>query len=458
VSAPPPKALPSVGVVSLGCPKNLVDTEVMLGHLQRAGHAIVPDADARVVLVNTCGFIDRAKEESVETILEQVARKKRGEIDRLVVAGCMVQKYGRELAAEIPEVDAFVGLDELELAPAAVSPVVGLPTIPRFTDKPLATRLYDDLAPRVLSRRRGYAYLKVGEGCDNPCTFCTIPQMRGLQRSRTVASLVAEAHTLEAQGIRELVLISQDTTRYGEDLGLGRRGLTALVEALLAETSFPWIRFLYAYPKTLDDSVLALMAREPRFVPYVDIPLQHVSRPILSAMRRGGDGASYLALAARMREIVPDVAIRTTFIVGFPGEGEKEFAELCEWVRRAELDNVGAFTYSPEPGSGSEPLGDPVPADEKERRKDFLLSLQQPIARGKLRALRGRTVEAIVEGPSEETEYLVEGRLRSQAPEIDGRVLITDTAGRTLFPGDLVRLKIEKTFDYDVTGVLRAGS
>ncbi|HEY1250294.1 MAG TPA: 30S ribosomal protein S12 methylthiotransferase RimO [Thermoanaerobaculia bacterium] len=458
MSAPPPKALPSVGVVSLGCPKNLVDTEVMLGHLQRAGHSIVPDADARVVLVNTCGFIDRAKEESVETILEQVARKKRGEIDRLVVAGCMVQKYGRELAAEIPEVDAFVGLDELELAPAAVSPVVGLPTIPRFTDKPLATRLYDDLAPRVLSRRRGYAYLKVGEGCDNPCTFCTIPQMRGLQRSRTVASLVAEAHTLEAQGIRELVLISQDTTRYGEDLGLGRRGLTALVEALLAETSFPWIRFLYAYPKTLDDSVLALMAREPRFVPYVDIPLQHVSRPILSAMRRGGDGASYLALAARMREIVPDVAIRTTFIVGFPGEGEKEFAELCEWVRRAELDNVGAFTYSPEPGSGSEPLGDPVPADEKERRKDFLLSLQQPIARGKLRALRGRTVEAIVEGPSEETEFLVEGRLRSQAPEIDGRVLITDTAGRTLFPGDLVRLKIEKTFDYDVTGVLRAGS
>jgi len=435
--------------VSLGCPKNLVDTEVMLGHLQRAGHAIVPDAEARVVLVNTCGFIDRAKEESVETILEQVERKRRGEIDRVVVAGCMVQKYGRELAAEIPEVDSFVGLDELELAPAAVA---GLPTLPRFTDKPLATRLYDELAPRVLSRRRGYAYLKVGEGCDNPCTFCTIPQMRGLQRSRSIASLLAEARSLEAQGVRELVLISQDTTRYGEDLGLGRRGLAALVGELLAGTSFPWIRFLYAYPKTLDDSVLELMAREPRFVPYVDIPLQHVSRPILSAMRRGGDGATYLAMAARMRDRVPGIAIRTTFIVGFPGEGEAEFAELCEFVRRAELDNVGAFTYSPEPGSGSEPLGDPVPAEEKERRKDFLLSLQQPIARGKLRALRGRTVEAIVEGPSEESEYLVEGRMRSQAPEIDGRVLITDTGGRTLFPGDLVRVEIEKTFDYDVAG------
>jgi ribosomal protein S12 methylthiotransferase len=445
----PPKAPPSVGVVSLGCPKNLVDTEVMLGHLQQAGHAIVPDGEARVVLVNTCGFIDRAKEESVETILEQVERKRRGEIDRVVVAGCMVQKYGRELAAEIPEVDAFVGLDELELAPAAAA---GLPALPRFADKPLATRLYDERAPRVLSRRRGYAYLKVGEGCDNPCTFCTIPQMRGKQRSRTAASLVAEARMLEAQGVRELVLISQDTTRWGEDLGLGRRGLATLVETLLAETTVPWIRFLYAYPKTLDDSVLALMAREPRFVPYVDIPLQHVSRPILSAMRRGGDGASYLAMAARMRAIVPDIAIRTTFIVGFPGEGEREFAELCAFVREAELDNVGAFAYSPEPGSGSEPLGDPVPAEEKERRKDFLLSLQQPIARRRLRALRGRTVEAIVEGPSEETEHLLEGRLRSQAPEIDGRLLLTDTGGRSLFPGDLVQVKIERTFDYDASG------
>lgn len=443
------KTLPSVGIVSLGCPKNLVDTEIMLGHLQRAGHSIVADGEARVVLVNTCGFIDRAKEESVETILEQVERKRRGEIDRVIVAGCMVQKYGRELAVEIPEVDAFVGLDELELAPAAAA---GLPTLPRFTDKPLATRLYDELAPRVLSRRRGYAYLKVGEGCDNPCTFCTIPQMRGRQRSRTVESLLAEARSLEAQGVRELVLVSQDTTRYGEDLGAGRKGLARLVEALLAGTAFPWIRFLYAYPKTLDDSVLELMAREPRFVPYVDIPLQHVARPILAAMRRGGDAAAYLAMIARMRSIVPSIAVRTTFIVGFPEEGAAEFGELCEFVRRAELDNVGAFTYSPEPGSGSEPLGDPVPEDEKERRKEFLLSLQQPIARAKLRALRGQRVEAIVEGPCEETEYLVEGRLRSQAPEIDGRLLINDTEGRDLAPGEIVSVKIQSTFDYDVVG------
>ena len=276
--------------------------------------------------------------------------------------------------------------------------------------------------------------------------------MRGFQRSRTIESLVAEAQTLEAQGVSELVLISQDTTRYGEDLGMKRGGLARLVEALLAGTAFPWIRFLYAYPKTLDDSVLELMAREPRFVPYVDIPLQHVSRPILSAMRRGGDPASYLAMIERMRDTVSDIAIRTTFILGFPGEGEAEFAELCEFVRRAEFDNLGAFTYSPEPGSKSEPLGDPVPAEEKERRRDFLLSLQRPIARAKGRALRGRTVEAIVEGACDETEDLLEGRLRSQAPEIDGRLLINDTGGRDLRPGDIVNVRISETHEYDVVG------
>src|SRR5262249_39205735 len=301
---------------------------------------------------------------------------------------------------------------------------------------------------------RGYAYLKVGEGCDNPCTFCTIPQMRGKQRSRTVESLLAEARSLEAQGVSELVLISQDTTRYGQDIGGGRDGLARLVEALLAGTSFPWIRFLYAYPKTLDESVLRLMAAEPRFVPYVDIPLQHVSRPILSAMRRGGDSAAYLKMLGRMRELVPAIAVRTTFIVGFPGEGEEEFRELCEFVRAAELDNVGAFTYSPEPGSGSEPLGDTITAEEKERRKDFLLSLQQPIARKKLHALRGKTVEAIVEGPSDEHEYLLDGRLRSQAPEIDGRLLITDTGDRDFAPGNIVSVRIEETFDYDATGAV----
>jgi ribosomal protein S12 methylthiotransferase len=247
-------------------------------------------------------------------------------------------------------------------------------------------------------------------------------------------------------------LISQDTTRYGEDLGMKRAGLARFIERLIAETGFPWIRFLYAYPKTLDDSILELMARAPRFVPYIDIPLQHVSIAILRRMRRGGDALSYRRMIDRMREIVPGIAIRTTFIVGFPGEGEAEFRELCEFVRSAEFDNLGAFTYSPEPGSGSEPLGDPVGAEEKERRKDFLLSLQRPIALRKNRALRGRTVEAIVEGPCGETEHLLEGRLRSQAPEIDGRLLINDTGGRDVQPGAIVRVLISDAHDYDLVG------
>ena len=443
------KSLPTVGVVSLGCPKNLVDTEIMLGHLDRAGHGIVPDSEARVVLVNTCGFIDRAKEESIAAILEQVERKKRGEIDRVVVAGCMVQKYGAELAAEIPEVDSFLGLDELENAPAAVE---GLPSLPRFSPKPLATRVYDELSPRVLTNARGYSFLKVAEGCNNPCTFCVIPQMRGLQRSRTIDSLAAEAGWLESKGVRELCLIAQDTTRYGEELGFGRGGLAKLVRALLDRTSFRWIRFLYAYPKTLDESVLDLMAGEPRFLPYVDIPLQHVSRDILSKMRRGGDARSYLALLERMRKRVPGIAVRTTFIVGFPGETDEHFRELCEFVREAEFENLGAFTYSPEPASGAEPLGDPVPADVKEERRDFLLSLQQPIARKKSRAMKGKAVEVLVEGECRETEHLLEGRTSAMAPEIDGRVLINELADFPVRPGDFVNVKITEAHVYDLVG------
>ena len=445
---PPLPSLPSVGVVSLGCPKNLVDTEVMLGHLKKEGLSLADPEAARVVIVNTCGFIDAAKEESVNAILREVGRKEAGEVDRVVVAGCMVQKYGRELAEEIPEVDHFLGLDELEKAPAAA---LGLPSLPRFTEKPLATRLYDDRAPRVLTGRKGYAYLKVAEGCNNPCTFCTIPQMRGLQRSRTVASLVAEAQSLEAQGVRELVLISQDTTRYGEDLGLGRTGLVSLVGALLAETSFPWIRFLYAYPKTLDPGLFTLMAREPRFVPYVDMPLQHVSRRILAAMMRGGDAASFRKQFEEVRAIVPDIALRTTFIVGFPGETTGDFLEVREFLEAVRFDNAGVFTYSPEPGSGAEPLGDPVPQEVKEERLAALMQLQQEISLSKNRAKRGKTFEALLEGPSDETEMLLEARLAAQAPEIDGRVLINDVPdGWTPRIGEIVRVTVTEAHPYDL--------
>ncbi len=447
---PPLPSLPSVGIVSLGCPKNLVDTEVMLGHLQKEGLSLADPEAARVVIVNTCGFIDAAKEESVGAILREVARKEAGEIDRVVVAGCMVQKYGRELAGEIPEVDHFLGLDELEKAPAAA---LGLPSLPRFTEKPLATRLYDERAPRVLTSRKGYAYLKVAEGCNNPCTFCTIPQMRGLQRSRTVASVVAEALSLEAQGVKELVLISQDTTRYGEDLGLGRTGLAGLVKALLAETAFPWIRFLYAYPKTLHPSVFELMSAEPRFVPYVDIPLQHVSRRILSAMQRGGDAAGFRRQLAEIREIVPGIALRTTFITGFPGETDEDFLEMREFLEDVRFDNAGVFTYSPEPGSGAAPLGDPVPAAVKEERKGLLMETQQGISLSKNRAKRGGTFEVLLEGPCAETDLLLEGRLASQAPEIDGRVLVNEVPdGWIPRVGELVRVEVTAAHPYDLVG------
>ncbi len=449
-----PPLLPSVGIVSLGCPKNLVDTEVMLGHLEREGLTLTDPEKSRVVIVNTCGFIDSAKEESVGAILREVARKEAGEIDRVVVAGCMVQKYGKELAAEIPEVDHFIGLDELENAPAAA---LGLPSLPRFVEKPLATRLYDELAPRVLTQRRGYAYLKVSEGCNNPCTFCTIPQMRGLMRSRTVASLVREAQGLEAQGVKELVLISQDTTRFGEDLGLGRTGFTRLVRTLLAETSFPWIRFLYAYPKTLHVSVFELMAKEPRFVPYVDMPLQHVSRRILAAMKRGGDAASYRRQFEEIRSIVPDIALRSTFIVGFPGEKDEDFLEVKEFLEAVRFDNAGVFTYSPEPGSGAGPLGDPIPFEEKSSRRDRLMEVQQKISLSKNRAKRGKSLDVLLEGPSTETDLLLEGRAAGQAPEIDGRVLVNEAPeGWVPRVGEIARVTITEAHPYDLVGKIVA--
>jgi ribosomal protein S12 methylthiotransferase len=370
------------------------------------------------------------------------------------VAGCMVQKYGKELADEIPEVDHFIGLDELEKAPAAA---LGLPSLPRFTEKPLATRLYDELSPRVLTQRRGFAYLKVAEGCNNPCTFCTIPQMRGLMRSRTVASLVAEAQGLEAQGVKELVLISQDTTRYGEDLDLGRTGLAQLVKALLAETGFPWVRFLYAYPKTLHPGVFELMAKEKRFVPYVDMPLQHVSRRILAAMKRGGDAASYLRQFEEIRRIVPEIALRSTFIVGFPGEEERDFLEVEEFLEAVRFENAGVFTYSPEPGSGAGPLGNPISFEEKSSRRDRLMEVQQKISLSKNRAKRGKSFDALLEGPSQETEMLLEARIPGQAPEIDGRVLVNEVPeGWTPRVGEIVRVTITDAHPYDLVGKIVA--
>jgi ribosomal protein S12 methylthiotransferase len=441
-------------MVSLGCAKNLIDGELMLGYLQRARVELTADPrEADVVVVNTCGFIDDAKRESIEAILEVARAKEEGRVRRLVVAGCMAQAYASELRREIPEIDAFIGLDELERITDAVRGEIATHT----PDQRGAVKIYDHSSPRLVSTG-SYAYLKVAEGCDNPCTFCHIPAMRGSFRSRTIDDLVREAQSLEAQGVQELILVAQDTTRYGEDLGL-ERGLRALVKALLARTSIPWLRFLYAYPATLDEGLFDLMAADRRFLPYLDIPLQHASRRVLKAMRRGGDARSYRALIQRARSVVPDLAVRTTFIVGFPGEGEAEFEELHDFVRELRFDHVGAFSYSWQEENPGAALGDPVSDEDKVRRRETLLEAQQAIALERNRELIGRTVEALVSGPLPEMDLLLEGRTRRQAPEIDGRLLINDG---TASAGSLVEVEISDAHPYDLVGgivrVLRPGT
>ncbi|MCU0232408.1 MAG: 30S ribosomal protein S12 methylthiotransferase RimO [Thermoanaerobaculales bacterium] len=443
-----------VGMISLGCAKNLVDGELMLGYLQQARVALTADPTAAdVVVVNTCGFIDDAKRESIEAILEVARAKGEGRVRRLVVAGCMAQAYARDLKREIPEIDAFVGLDELERITEAVrGELAG-----HVPDQRGALRVYDHHSPRVLSTG-AYAYLKVAEGCDNPCAFCHIPAMRGSFRSRPLDDLVREANALAAGGVQELVLVAQDTTRYGEDLGL-EKGLRTLVGELLERTTIPWIRFLYAYPATLDEGLFRLMAEEPRFLAYLDIPLQHASRKVLKAMKRGGDARSYRTLIERARAEVSGLAVRTTFIVGFPGEGEAEFEELLDFVRELRFDHLGAFTYSWQEENPGAALGDPVDEEEKLRRRDTLLALQQDIALAHNRRLIGTTQEALVAGPLAEMDLLLEGRLRRQAPEIDGRLLINDGSPA---PGSIVEVEISDAHPYDLVGgvvrVLRSGT
>jgi len=433
---------PKVGMISLGCAKNLVDSEVMLGELRRQGYEVVQDLEsAETVIVNTCAFIDEAKQESIDTILEVAGRKGQG-VSRLLVAGCMVNRYAPDLAKEIPEIDGFVGLDQLREVGNLVQ-LGGGPPLPSPSHL-----VFDHTAPRLLTTR-GFAYLKVAEGCDNPCTFCAIPQWRGRFRSRTIDSLVEEAKALEESGIQELCLIAQDTTRYGEDLDLGRHGLARLVEALLAETSIPWLRFLYAYPTTLDEELLRIMGREERFVSYIDIPLQHSHPDILRAMRRGGGAERYLKMVARARELAPDIFLRTTFIVGFPGETEEHFRHLLEFVRAAEFDHLGAFVYSPEEGTPSAELAQRVPKGTARRRHRQLLEAQEPIAKARRRALVGRTLRALVEGPCEESEHLLQARHYGMAPEIDGRLLINDGAAPA---GTLVDVEITDSFTHDLVG------
>ncbi|MDQ3804013.1 MAG: 30S ribosomal protein S12 methylthiotransferase RimO [Acidobacteriota bacterium] len=443
-----------VGFISLGCPKNLVDSEVMMGRLKAEGYEITSDAaEADTVVVNTCGFIDAAKKESVEAILEAARLKAGGSCRRLVVAGCLVERYRDELRAEIPEVDAFIGtsqLDEITTAADARVNTRSLPVLPLGNQT--ATYLYDDSTPRVLATPGHYAYVKIAEGCDRPCAFCFIPQMRGHFRSRRFGSVLAEAQQLAARGVKEIILVAQDSSRYGEDLG-GRDALAHLMRELCRVEGVEWVRVMYTYPTHISDAFLDVLAEEPKAVKYLDMPLQHASRGVLKLMRRGGDRASLERLVERVRKRVPGVAVRTTFITGFPGETEGDFEELRAFVRGVEFDRVGVFTYSDEEGTPAFDLTGKVDAKTARRRRARLMREQARVSKKKNREKVGQVVRVLFEGPAVETDLLWQGRMETQAPDIDGCVLINDAPeGCRPEPGDFVNVRVTEAQQYDLVG------
>jgi ribosomal protein S12 methylthiotransferase len=444
--------MPTVGVVSLGCPKNLVDSEVMLGQLARRGWELVtrPD-DADVLIVNTCSFIEPAKQESIDAILEMAGHKKNGRARRLVVAGCLVERYREEILKEIPEVDFVIGTNELERVVEACESGNGT----KASNRPWDPYLYTEFTPRVLSTPAYSAYLKIAEGCDHPCSFCVIPQMRGKFRSRRFESVVREAENLARQGVRELVLVGQDTTSYGADLGL-RDGLALLLEELAKIPELVWVRFLYCYPNLVTGRLIEAVAGSPKLARYFDVPLQHASRGVLKAMRRGSDGPHFLKMVDNIRAAIPEVTLRTTMIVGFPGETEDDFRALCDFVEEAQFDHLGVFTYSNEESSAAFALPGAVPSRAAKRRRKDLLDLQRKISRRRLRAKVGQRVPVLVEGLAEESEMLLAGRLESQAPEIDGRVLINDFEGPEPAPGEFRWARITQAGDYDLVARLEA--
>ena len=559
-AAPDQQARPKIGFVSLGCPKNLVDSEVMMGLLHRSGAELTPRAeDAEILVVNTCSFIDSAKQESVDTILEMVQHKiaNGGRAQRLIVAGCLVERYRDEIRKNIPEVDAVVGTGELEAIleaaglsrptpaennspfpilttgqldrhassvnqhsrPESNSPQLrhessnpldavistgaqrsgetpALGTAAEIASRPegdareaagrfsreawdgataaLPSYLYSDETPRILTTPRASAYIKIAEGCDHPCSFCIIPQLRGKFRSRPIASIVAEAKSLIAQGVREITLIGQDTTCYGEDLppqalplsfrsaakesasatateSTRRPELADLLEALAPLPGLKWLRFLYAYPNKITTRLLETIARHDTIANYLDVPLQHASTNVLKRMRRGGSSDRFLQIIDKARAIIPGLVLRTSFIVGFPGETEDDFAELLAFVEAAKIDWLGVFSYSDEEGAGAFSLDQKVPKRTIESRRKKLMKLQQKISSRARSQWIGREIDVLVEGESEETELLWQGRSLDMAPEIDGKVLINDFGPHeSLVPGTFYRARITEAHDYDV--------
>jgi len=495
----PKSATTKVGFVSLGCPKNLVDSEVMMGMLAASGAEITPDAElADVIVVNTCSFIDTAKQESVDTILQMAQHKKSagGHAQKLIVAGCLVERYRNEIQKNIPEVDAVVGTGELEgiLAAAGIDvrkPVAQSSPFNILTSRPEATYssphahsrpegearersgrfsksewdgaiadlpnyLYTETTPRILTTPGHMAYIKIAEGCDHPCSFCIIPQLRGKFRSRHFESVIAEAEQLVQSGVRELTLIGQDTTCYGEDLGL-KDGLALLLERLANIPDVRWVRFLYAYPNKITGKLLETIAANPKICSYVDVPLQHASANVLKRMKRGAGSEIFLKSIEKMRKTIPNLTLRTSFIVGFPGEAKEDFDELVAFVKAAQFDWLGVFAYSDEEGAGAFAMDEKVSANEIERRRKKLMRVQQQISRKKKSALIGRTFDVLLEGPSEETDLLWEGRSEMHAPEIDGKLFINDFGDydeSEIRKGAFFRCEITEAHDYDLVARL----
>jgi ribosomal protein S12 methylthiotransferase len=508
VTKPPQPTVPTVGFISLGCPKNLVDSEVMMGLLDRAGARLTSHPEeAKILVVNTCSFIETAKQESVDTILEMARFKTSGSARKLIVAGCLVERYRDEIQKSIPEVDSVVGTGELESILAAAglqSPPAAAPSLFNIIssksadtrpgqesqagthkhstnpvqneDSPkgrpegnhreqqgrfrrddwqgathlLPTYLYDETTPRFLTTPRSSAYIKIAEGCDHPCSFCVIPNLRGKFRSRRFESIVAEAQQLVARGAEEITLIGQDTTCYGEDLGL-KDGLATLLDSLAQIEGLRWLRFLYAYPNRITNRLLETIARHDNICKYLDLPLQHASPAVLKRMKRGAGAEIFLKTLEKVRAAVPGIALRTTFIVGFPGESPRDFEILEEFIGEAKFDWLGVFNYSDEEGSAAFSLDSKLPRRTIESRRRRLMKLQQSISkRAKLQWV-GRELVVLAEGESEETPLLWEGRTQFHAPEIDGKVYINDFgANDALAPGCFYKAQITEAHDYDV--------
>src|SRR5262245_11185933 len=446
--------------VSLGCPKNQVDTELMLGQVQAAGHALVdaPEA-ADVIVVNTCAFIDAAKEESVDTILEMAQHKQSG-AQKLVVTGCLAQRYADELARDIPEIDHILGSSDYPAIAGALAaraparprarrkglPVIQVAETPRY--------IHDHDAPRVRIGAAHSAYVKIAEGCDRPCAFCIIPKLRGPQRSRTVDDIVAEVRALGGDGVVEVNLIAQDLTRYGWDAGsspASRDTLARLLRALGRVDGVSWIRLHYTFPSAFDDELIDVIASEPKVVKYIDVPLQHISDAMLKRMRRGHSSRVTRELVAKLRARIDGVVLRTTFIVGHPGETQAEFDELCGFVAESKFDRAGAFTFSVEPGTVSAILPHRVDSDVAAERQETLMGIQRQISRARHEAMVGTELDVLVEGVSSESDYLLEGRWFGQAPGIDGVTYLTDGQAA---PGSLVRARVTQASDYDLAATL----